>query len=228
MGWMGWLFFILGNWYFWPFIGAILYAVVSPFIRALRTWQAKSRFIHSQGQRLQNPQNAEARFQLANIYAEGRSWRRALGYAKEAVRVAEENPLYEGQVPYHFTRLLGDACYQRGLYGEACEAYQRALGVKSDLGQADAKFGLGKAFFRRGELEKSLEVTRSALEDNGSNLEGYFRFAQAAAGLNRPEDVRRARAEFWRVSASLPRFAGKSRVKWRIAFLAFPIARHFV
>src|ERR1051325_11553708 len=100
MGWQSWLFYLVGNWYFWPVYGAILYWIFSPFIRAFRTWQAKRRFIRSQGSKLENPQNADARFQLANIYAEGRNWTRALEYAKEAVKVAERNPLYEGQVPY--------------------------------------------------------------------------------------------------------------------------------
>src|SRR5436190_14590703 len=114
-----WLLYLLGNWYLWPVYGAILYAIFGPLIRAFRLWQAKRRFIRSQGAKLQNPQNADARFQLANIYAEGGSWRKALVYAQEAVKVAEENPLYEGQVPYHFMRLLGDACYRRRSYDEA-------------------------------------------------------------------------------------------------------------
>jgi len=73
-----WLWYLFGNWYLWPAYGAILYAIASPFIRTFRTWQAKNRFIRSQGAKLENPQNADARFQLANIYAEGRSWKRAL------------------------------------------------------------------------------------------------------------------------------------------------------
>jgi tetratricopeptide (TPR) repeat protein len=93
MEWWPWLWYLLGNWYFWPFIGGFIYALAWPFIKAIRLWQAKRRFIRAQGARLQNPQNADARFQLANIYAEGGSWRRALEYAEEAVRVAEENPL---------------------------------------------------------------------------------------------------------------------------------------
>src|SRR6185436_1037615 len=138
MEWPTWLFYLLGNWYFWPFYGAILYAMAWPFIRAVRLWQAKRRFIRAQGAKLENPQNADARFQLANIYAEGGSWSRALEYAQQAVKVAEENPLFEGQVPYHFLRLLGDALLFKGRHDEAIAAYQRALGAKSDLGHGEA------------------------------------------------------------------------------------------
>ena len=57
-----------------------------------------------------------------------------------AVRVAEDNPLYEGKVPYHFLRLLGDALYHRGRLDEAAAAYGRALEAKAELGHGDILF----------------------------------------------------------------------------------------
>ena len=223
-----WLWYLFGNWYLWPAYGAILYAIASPFIRTFRTWQAKNRFIRSQGAKLENPQNADARFQLANIYAEGRSWKRALEYAREAVRVAEENPLYEGKIPYHFLRLLGDASYRRGLNDEAIAAYERALGAKSDLGYGEARFGLGQALHCRGDLERAFDVLNQSTEDVGSNLEGYFRLAQVATELGRLKEAAQVKREFWRVSKQLPNFAGKNRFRWRLAFLFFPIVRGLV
>jgi tetratricopeptide (TPR) repeat protein len=226
MEWWSWLlYFLLGNWYTWPFIAAVVYAVASPFLRRFRLWQAKRRFIRSQGVKLENPQNADARFQLANIYAEGRSWRKAREYAQAAVKVAEENPLYEGQVPYHLLRLLGDCAYQRGLYDEAAAAYERALNAKAELGHGDARFGLGRTLLRRGELEKAFDTLNRSIEDNGSNLEGYFRLAQAAVALGRLKEAEQVKREFWRVAATLPAFAGKSRFRWRLAFVFFPITR---
>jgi len=225
MDWWPWLWYLLGNWYFWPVYGALLYGLASPFIRMVRLWQQKNRFIRSQGAKLQNPQNADARFQLANIYAENGRWKKALEYAQEAVKVAEENPLYEGQVPYHLMRLLGDAYYRRGRYDEAIAAYERALTVKSDLGYGEARFGLGRALYRKGELEKAFDVLNRAIEDNQSNLEGYFRLAQAATELGRFKEAEKVKAEFWRVAGLLPGFAGKKRLRWRAAFLIFPITR---
>ena len=219
---------LLSNWYTWPFIIAFVAFVGSPFVRAVRLWQAKRRFIFSQGAKLQNPQNADARFQLANIYAEGGSWSRALRYVEEAVRVAEENPLYEKQVPYHFLRLLGDARLHRGQLAAAIEAYQRALAAKSDLGHGEAQFGLGKALYLNGETANSFDALRQAVDDNGSHLEGYFRLAQAATDLGRGDDADRIKREFWRVAATLPRFAGRHRLRWRLAFLFFPLTRYFV
>jgi tetratricopeptide (TPR) repeat protein len=227
MEWM-WLVYLLTNWYTWPFIAGIVYVVVWPFLRTFKLWQAKRRFIRTQGARLQNPQNADARFQLANIYAEGRRWSRALQYAKDAVQVASENPLYEGQVPYHFLRLLGDAHLRKGNLDPAIEAYGRALGAKSDLGHGEARFGLGKALYRKGELDRAFDILNQSIEDNGSNLEGYFRLTQAATGLGRSGAADKVKREFWRVAALLPAFAGRHRFRWRLAFLLFPLTRHVI
>jgi tetratricopeptide (TPR) repeat protein len=228
MGWWTWLLILLGNWYTWPLLAAIVYAVSMPFVRAIRLWKAKRSFIRSQGAKLENPQNADARFQLANIHAEGGSWTRALEYARQAVKVAEENPLYEGQVPYHFLRLLGDAHLKKGQLDDAVAAYQRALGAKSDFGHGEARFGMGKAFYRKGELAKAFETLNQAVEDNASNLEGYFRLAQAATDLGRADHAEKVKQEFRRVAASLPSFAGRRRFRWRVAFLLFPMTRYFV
>jgi tetratricopeptide (TPR) repeat protein len=228
MGWWTWLLYLLSNWYFWPFLGGIIYALAWPFIKAVRLWQIKRRFIRSQGVKLQNPQNADARFQLANIYAEGGSWTRALQYAQAAVKVAEENPLYEGQVPYHFLRLLGEASLRKGDPDAAVKAFERALSVKSDLGYSEARFGLGKALRRRGELEKAFTTLNQATEDNSSNLEGYFRLAQVATELGRPSHTDLVKKEFWRVAAMLPAFAGRHRLRWRLAFALFPITRFLI
>src|SRR5688572_6468593 len=109
--WDWFRYVLLYNWFFWWIAIVAIVLVATPFVHRFRSWQARRRFIDSQGARLGNPQNADARFQLAALYADGRSWRRALEYAADAVKVAEENPLFEGKVPYHFLRLLGDASY---------------------------------------------------------------------------------------------------------------------
>jgi hypothetical protein len=85
-----------------------------------------------------------------------------------------------------------------------------------------------QALYRKGETAKSFDALRQAVEDNGSNLEGYFRLAQAATDLGRGDDAGKVKREFWRVAATLPRFAGRHRLRWRLAFLFFPLTRYFV
>src|ERR1043166_1950189 len=224
--WDWFRFYALGNIYLWWVAFVVISAVSYPFIRRFRLWQSKRRFLQAQSARLENPQNADVRFQLANLYAEGGSWRRAEDHARDAVRVANENPLYEGQVPYHYLLLLGQAQVHRGFFDEATETFQRALEAKAEPGHADARFGLGLALYRKGDVGAAIDAYRRALEENQSNLEIYFRVAQAAAKLGRDAEAAGAREEFRRVAASLPRFAGRHRLRWRVAFFLFPITRH--
>jgi tetratricopeptide (TPR) repeat protein len=213
------------NLFFWWIAILVVVSVSYPLVRRVRLWQARRRFIESQGAKLQNPQNADARFQLANLYAEGGSWARAVHYAGEAVRIAAENPLFEGEVPYHFLRLHGDALRKRGRLDEARAAYERALESKSDTGHGDALFGLGVVRLKKGEPEPAFDLLKRAVHENGSRLEGYFRLAQAAERLGRGSEVEAAFREFSATASSLPRFARKGRLRWRLAFWFWPVTR---
>ena len=142
--------------------------------------------------------------------------------------MARENPLYEGQVPYHYLLLWGQSLYHRRRYVEAIGAFEGALAAKAERGHADAHFGLGKCLYREGRQEQAIEAYRGTLGENQSMLEVYFRLAQAAAMLDMDGEVDAARSEFRRVAATLPRFAGRQRLRWRLAFFFFPIARRFL
>lgn len=216
----------LSSVFFWWVVLIVVVAAGYPLAVRFRAWQARRRFIESQGRQLENPDNAEARFQLAHLYAEGKSWRRAARYAEDAVRAAKSNPLYDGRVPYHFLRLCGEALLRLGRYPEAEDAFVQALKAKSELGHAEARFGLGKVLYRRGKVAEALDCFREVVRDHASNLEAYFRQAQAAAALGKDDEARAARAEFRKVAASLPRFARQKRLRWRLAFLLFPLTRH--
>src|SRR5262252_9342397 len=113
--------YFMGTTTFWLIVILVvsgMSGVSFPFVRQVRLWQSKRQFLAAQSAKLENPQNADVRFQLANLYAEGGGWRRAEEHAREAVRVARENPLYEGQVPYHYLLLWGQSLYHRRRYDE--------------------------------------------------------------------------------------------------------------
>lgn len=205
------------------FVAVVLYPKLQ---RWARLSHAKRRFIEGQGAKLQIPQNAEARFQLAHIYAEGYRWKRVAEYAGEAVRMARESPLYEGGPPYHFLVLLGDGLYHTRRYAEAVPVFEESLKAKAIAGTAEALLGLGKAQYRVGEPARALETLKKALLENASTLETYFRAAQAAAAAGKDDEAEAIGAEFRRTAASLPRFARQRRLRWRLAFLLFPLSRH--
>ncbi|HXX93954.1 MAG TPA: tetratricopeptide repeat protein [Planctomycetota bacterium] len=220
--------FALGNPFVWWVAFIAISALLYPILRQFRLWQSRRRFMESQSARLSNPQNAEVRFQLATLHAEGGSWRRALEQAREAVRVAGENPLYDGGVPYHFLLLLGRTLYHEKRFSESVETLQRALQAKAERGRSEARFVLGQAHYRMGEAQKAIPCYRESIEENPSHLEAYFRVAQAEAALGRPAGVQAAHEEFRQVAAQLPRFAGKHRFRWRVAFLLFPLTRRII
>jgi tetratricopeptide (TPR) repeat protein len=213
---------------FWWILFILVVVLSYPVAQRVRAWQARRRFVARQRDQLEDPRNAEARFELARLHAEGRGWRRAAEFAEAAVQAARENPLYDGRPPYHFLRLWGDALFRSGRPAEAADAYTQALGAKSDVGYGDVRFGLARAFQRMGRTAEALETYRRAIEDNGSNLEAYFRAAQAAAALGRADEVTKLHAEFSRVASSLPRYVRQSPLRWRMAFLLFPVTRKLV
>lgn len=193
----------------------------------LRVVLRGNRYVREHEAQLANPQDAEARYQLAALYAEGRRLGRAEFYITEAVRLAAGSPLYDG-VPYRFLRLYGDILRRRGRHDEAIRAYTTALDRASEMGYEEAHVGLGRSLLKLGRPQEALDGFRRAQEANGSRLETYFRVAQACAALGDDDGVREAEDEFKRTLEELPRDSRQSPTKWRLAFAAFPMARRLI
>lgn len=200
-------------------------AILSPLVARFRGWRRRRRFLAAQAVRLENPDNAEVRAELADLHLAGGGAANAERYAREAVEAARRNPLYEGVVPHRFLRLLGQVLYRRRRYAEATESFRASLKAKSEAGYHDALLGLSKSLWRSGRPGEAAEFARHAIQENSSSLEAYFRWAQAAAAAGAPEQVRRAREEFLRVKASLPPFARRRTLWYSLAFAIFPLAR---
>ena len=214
---------ILGWW-----ILIVFATVVSvPLVRRVRTLRDKQRLLRREGAKLENPQNADARFQLAFIYLRGRRYRRALAYVEEAIRIADENPVFD-EVPHSYHRLQGDILFRWRKYSEAMQAYEKALLRKTELGYGDTHLALGRCALRGKEYAKALKWFEKSVRERSSYLETYFRIAQAAAAIGEGLRVRQAREEFRRVAANLPKFARQNPWKWRLAFLAFPLSRRIL
>jgi tetratricopeptide (TPR) repeat protein len=218
----------LANPFVWWVGFIVLWVAAFPFVRAFRIWRETRRFMAAQGRQLENPQNAEARYLLASIYAQGRRWSRAAVLVDDAVRVARESDLYDRKPSYRMLCLQGRVRLARRDEAGAAEAYREALGAASDRGHAEARFGLGRALAGSGDAAGALEQYREASDAMGSTLEFYFRCAQASAMLGDAAGVAGARDAFRRMAASLPPFAGKGRLRWRLAFLFFGVTRHWI
>ncbi len=210
LGW--WILFLLGA------------TAAAGLASAWRGWRRRARWHAMNRIRLENPGNAEVRFEIATMHAEARRWRRAEEFAAEAAAIAKDNPSY-GQVPHKFLRLRADALYGQGRWAEAAEAYRKSLEVRYDAGYDAALLGVARSEYRAGRPAEAFEFARHALDENSSLLEAWFRRAQAAAALGRDADVEEARQGFHRVAALLPPFGKHRRFRWKLAFAFFGLAR---
>lgn len=194
---------------------------------AVRTAIRGSRFKRDREADLANSQNADARYQLALLYYDGRRPGKAEEYIVEAIRLTGSNPAYDG-IPYRYLRLQGDILSARGRHEEAVAAYRLALDRPSELGHEEVFFGLGRTHRHLGGAEAALDWFKKANRENGSRLETYFRIAQLCGELGRVEEEREAFREFGVTVGQLPRDTRERRLWWRFCFAFYPVTRHFL
>lgn len=216
--------FLFGSIFGWWILFLVGMTLIAGLRSGYRKWLRHRRAMAANLARLSDPGNAESRFSLAQVYAEGRRWKSALALVGEAIAIARNDSRYN-HVPHRFLRLRADAHYGRGEWVAARDAYHEALKVPCDTGYADALLGVARSELRAGRWKEAVEFSRHAIREHESRLEAYFRWAQAASAGGDGAGAARARAEFRRVAAMLPPFARQRRLWWRFAFLAFPIAR---
>lgn len=219
--------FLFGSFIGWWILIVLVVTASAPVYRVLHLMQEKRRLLRSEGAKLSNPQNAEARYKLAEIYLRGGRKTKAEVYAREAIRIAEESPLYDG-VPHRFLALLGDVLYRRRRYVEAVESYSGALKAKSDLGYAEVHLSLGRCALRMGDPGRALEHLEQSLRERSSTPETYFRIAQASVRAGRIEEAVRVRREFAEMASKLPSYARRGLFRWRLAFWTFPLSRRML
>ena len=216
--------FLFGSIFGWWILFLLAASALGALRAAWRKWNRHLRAIAANRARLSDARNAESRYALALVYSEGRKWKSALALIDEAIDIASSDSRYN-QVPHRFLRLKADCLYGRRDWTAAAAAYRKALDAKSDTGYADALLGVARSEYRAGHWKEAVEFSRHAVHEQESRLESYFRWAQAASAGGDAAGTVRAASEFRRVAAMLPPFARQRRLWWRIAFLAFPIAR---
>jgi len=216
--------FLFGSFIGWWILFLMAAFTIGAIRAGFRMWGRHRRFVAANLARLSDPRNAESRFTLAQLYSEGRRWSSALALVDEAVAIASDDSRYNN-VPHRFLRLKADCLYRRRDWAGAAAAYRKSLEVPSDTGYAEALLGVARSEYRAGRLAEAVAFGRHAVTENESLLEGYFRWAQAAAAGREEAERAKATHDFLRVAATLPPFARQRRLWWRMAFLLFPIAR---
>ena len=205
----------------------LIIVISAPVVRFLNFLRERNRFLRNEAANLANPQNADARLQLARIYCRRGRYRKALPYVEEAMKVAEENPLYD-EIPPSFHRLHGDILFGMRRYAKAEEAFNETLQLGKDVEFGEIYLRLGRCALRQRKYEDALQWFQRSVKERSSYLETYFRIAQAAAKLGRRDEIRKAKEDFSRVAANLPKFVKQSPFKWRLAFVTFPFSRRLI
>jgi tetratricopeptide (TPR) repeat protein len=216
------LFYSIFGWWILFLVGASLFSFA---VHRFRLWDRRRRRLRiAEDQSRANPGNAEVRFELALINAENGNWVNAEALVREAIDTVSTSQLYN-HVPHKFLRLKADCLRGRDDPAAAAEAYRKALEVKSDGGYDKALLGVCRSEWRADRPEAALEFARHALDASPSMLEAYFRWAQAADAVGKPEEVAKAREGFRRAASVLVRGSRHGVFRWRLAFLFFPLAR---
>ena len=119
------------------------------------------------------PDYAEALNNIGTIYYAQKSFRRAIGYYRRALRLSESASIYSN---------LGTAYFARKQYNEATAAYQQALNLDPDVFEHKSNFGtllqdrnveerakfhyyLAKMYAKSGRNELAIQYVRKALEE---------------------------------------------------------------
>ncbi len=110
-----------------------------------------------------DPQMAEARAYLSEIYADLGNWPRALEEAQEAVRLDPQSP--EGH------RALGYAFNVKGEYKKSIAAYDAAIQAAPQL--ARLYYEQGQNYVAEGDYDRAVEAYRRAIKANPNYAAAY-------------------------------------------------------
>jgi len=119
------------------------------------------------------PNYAEALNNIGTVYYSQKSYRRAIGYYRRALRISQSASIYSN---------LGTALFARKEYKEATDAYQTALNLDPDVFERKSNFGtllqdrnveerakfhyyLAKMYAKSGRNELAIQYVRKALEE---------------------------------------------------------------
>lgn len=205
------LFFTIWGW-------VILLLVVVPAVRGrLRTWGRRRAFYRARRAELANPRNASVRFLLGRIHFDGRQYRRALHFFREAVRISSAHGAVVDPKLYQF---LGHTLRRLGHPQEAIAAYEAGLSEAPDSGRGETETGLGVSHRRLGSDQEAERWFRRAMEVNHSLLQPRVRLA---ALLQRKGESKAATALLHEArNLAVPDYLHRQERRWRLAVWIFP------
>lgn len=205
--WLIW-FFLNFVFSYWGILLLIL--LVGPWVaEKIRFHQRRSDFLQHQKSNLINPNDADARFQLARLYADGKRWGPASRYFREAIEIYERR----GDVPFDKLYLgLASSLYKQGRFDDAISNSLRAVEVSERGTYGEAPLLLALAYRKKGDKVKASEWAEKASKENGTLSEAFY----LAGTLAEKEQARRYFERAIEAYKDSPPFMrGKNR-KWAL------------
>jgi len=154
----------------------------------------------------QNPQDADAHYQLGLIHFRRGNLEVARRYFGNALRIDPAVP------EYHYS--MGRVCEAASEWAKALEQYEETYRLDPQCGLGDIFREVGKAYLHTGNAEKAIEFLRFFLDKRGSDPEGRYWMAVA---LQRSGNAAQMRVELNSIleqARANPRFFRKGNREW--------------
>jgi tetratricopeptide (TPR) repeat protein len=213
------------SFFFGSFWGLLIVAYFAfPWVRdKLWGWRRSRSFLSSQHSALINPVDADARFQLGNIYLKGRNYRKAVQYLQECLAIFEQYP----NVPKdsHVYAALGHALRQMKRYDEALKIYQEGLTLDPKLDYGDVHLGISNCFRLKGDRAQAREWFQKTLKTNESLAEAAYRLAVLGDKGGNREEKEKYLAECLDIVHTSPSYIKKKNRSWGWRSRFFPLTK---
>lgn len=215
------------SFFFGSFWGLLIIAYFAfPWVRdRLWGWRRSRSFLSSQHSALVNPVDADARFQLGNIYLKGRNYHKAIQYLQECLDIFAQYP----NVPKdpHVYAALGHALRKAKRWEAALKIYEEGLALDPKLDYGDVHLGIGNCHRLKGNPAQARDWFEKTLKANESLAEAAYRLAVIADREGNREVREKYLSECLDIVHTSPNYIKKKNRSWGWRATSFALTKRW-
>jgi tetratricopeptide (TPR) repeat protein len=176
-------------------------------IQKYRITKAQAQVVSRHLQTLsENPQNADAHYQLGLIHGSQKNLEAAQDYFSRASEIAPQEP------EYHYS--LGRTYEWKGDWRQALQCYEEAYRLNPEYNRGVISRELGKGYLHTEQIEKGIEFLKKYLTQNSSDSEGRYWLAAALQQAGDDELLRFHLKVILEQARSSPHVVRKNNREW--------------